>query len=213
MSEPLHAEFAALSARHFAEPLLGRYAVQLVDHPTWEASFKAVESEVFPGDPQLDLNRAWTEAQRQRMDALNALMGQPLQLNTILVDLERDGAPMGWAYGQQDSRATWYMAISAIHPAWRGQGIYPAYLARLLPLIGEAGFREVHSRHNVDNNPVLIPKLRAGFIIGAFEITPNYGLMVHLRYNYSEAMRSVYRWRVDGRVGADELRKRGILQS
>lgn len=204
--------YTDLANRHFAEPILGRYKVQLVDRATWKASFNAVTDNVFPGDANMDIHRAWTEAQRARFDELNAIFGEPLDHNAILVDPEHGDAPVAWAYGVQDQRATFYMAITGVHPNWRGRGIYPAYLDRLLGFLREVGFREVVSRHQADNNGVLIPKLRAGFKISAFEITPNYGLLVHLRYNFSEDMRAVYAWRVDGRVGADHLRARGILK-
>lgn len=210
--DALRAWYTELALRHFEEPLLGRYHVHLVDHTTWLQSFDAVKDEVFPGDAHMDLTRAWTEAQRARFDELNAVFGAPLDHNAIIVDPEEGGAPMGWAYGVQDLRATFYMAITGIHPHWRGRGVYGAYLDRLLSFAGQVGFREVVSRHQADNNGVLVPKLRAGFQIAAFEITPNYGLLVHLRYNFSPEMRKVYAWRVDGRVGADELRARGILR-
>lgn len=201
-----------LALQHFSEPILGRYQVHLVDHATWLSSFEAVKDEVFPGDAHMDLSRAWTDAQLKRFEELNAVFGAPLDHNAILVDPEEGDAPMAWAYGAQDLRATFYMAITGVHPHWRGRGIYPAYLDRLLGFLGEVGFREAVSRHQADNNGVLIPKLRAGFKISAFEITPNYGLLVHLRYNFSEDMRRVYAWRIDGRVGGEALREKGILK-
>ena len=204
--------YTDLANRHFAEPILGRYRVQLVDHPTWLASFDAVKDDVFPGDAGMDISRAWTEAQRARFDELNAVFGAPLDHNAILTDPLEGDAPVAWAYGVQDQRATFYMAITGVHPGWRGRGIYPAYLDRLLGFLGEVGFREAVSRHQADNNGVLIPKLRAGFKISAFEITPNYGLLVHLRYNFSPDMRAIYAWRVDGRVGGDKLKAKGILK-
>ena len=210
--DEMRAWYVERAHRHFEEPLLGRYPVHLVDHDTWLRSFEPVEDEVFPGETHLDLTRAWSEHQRQRFDELNALFGAPLDHNAIIVDPEEGNAPMGWAYGVQDQRSTFYMAITAIHPHWRGRGVYGAYLDRVLGFCREVGFREVVSRHQADNNGVLIPKLRAGFQIAAFEITPNYGLLVHLRYNFSPEMRKVYAWRIDGRVGGDELRARGILK-
>lgn len=209
--DEVRAWFDELTRSHMSEPLLGRYRIELVDHDAWLASFDAAKGEVFPGDANMDITRAWSEAQRQRFDELNSVFGVPLQHNIVLHDLEQDDAVMGWAYGVQDQRATWYMAITAIHPDWRGKGIYSAFLRRQLECLREAGFREVLSRHHADNNRVLIAKLRAGFFITTFELTPNYGLMVHLRYNFSDDMRQIYSWRVDGRVGASALRRKGIL--
>lgn len=199
-------------ARHLEAPLLGRYRLERVSPAAWEQSFEQVKPEVFPGDAHLDLARAWGEERVHRMAALNGLLGEPLRLDLLIRDPEQGDAVVGWGWGEQDMRATWYMAVTAVHPAWRGRGIYSAYLERVLDLTGELGFREVLSRHQANNNPVLIAKLRAGFQIAAFEMAPNYGFLVHLRYNFSEAMRRVYAWRVDARVGAGALIRDGILK-
>lgn len=210
--EELRACFDQVSEAHLREPLLGRYQIRRVSRADWLAAFDSMKDSVFPGDTNLDITRAWTDAHRERFGELNALLGSPLDHNLILVDSAEGDIPVGWAYGVQAERATWYMAITAIHPDYRGRGIYGAFLQRLLPLLAEVGFREVHSRHHADNNAVLIAKLKAGFTIAAFEIAPNYGLLVHLRYTFSEGVRQIYAWRVDGRVGAEALRERGILK-
>jgi hypothetical protein len=111
--EEVRAWFGDLTRRHMSEPLLGRYRIELVDHDAWLASFDAAKGEVFPGDANMDITRAWSDAQRQRFDELNSVFGVPLQHNVVLHDLERDDAVVGWAYGVQDQRATWYMARRA----------------------------------------------------------------------------------------------------
>lgn len=210
--DELRAWFDERTAAHFAEPLLGRFQVRAVTRAAWLQSFDAVKDEIFPGDAGLDITQAWTDADRARFRVLNAIFAEPLEHNLIIVDTEDGDAEVGWAQGVQGPRATYYMAITGVHPRCRGKGLYPAYLKRLLPLLAELGFREAESRHSAHNNAVLIPKLRAGFIISAFEIAANYGLLVHLRYTFSDAMRQLYAWRVDGRVGGESLRAQGILK-
>lgn len=210
--EALRAWSEQLTDNHFAEPLKGRYRIEQVAREPWERSFDLVREEVFPGDAHLDLTAAWSAERRARFDELNALLGQPIEHNLILRDLEQGDRPVGWYHGAQDLRATYYMAITAIHPEYRGKGIYSAFLARLMSLVDQLGFREVLSRHQADNNPVMIAKLRAGFKIAAFEMAPNYGFLVHLRYNFSPGMRAVYAWRVDPRTGAEGLIRDGILK-
>lgn len=208
--DDLRASFAEASARHFHEPLLGRYRVAFVDHATWKASYKPVEAELFSGQAPIETAPAWSDAQRARFAELNACFGALLQHDALVTD-EQTGQTMAWFHGFQEPRAVWYMGISAVHPAWRGRGVYTAFLERLLGLLGEQGFREVQSRHKADNNAILVPKLRAGFIIGAFEITANHGLLLHLRYCFSETLRATYAWRVDATRGAEALRAKGIL--
>ncbi len=200
-----------ITQRHLAEPLLGRYRVARVDEETWKRSFDLVRQDIFPGDAHLDLSRAWSEDRLRRFDDLNALLGEPIAHHLILHDQEQDDAPMAWFHGAQDMWANYTMAITGVHPAWRGRKIYPAFLARMLGMLDELGFREVRSRHQANNNAVLIPKLRAGFQIAAFEVAPSYGFLVHLRYTFSEAMRAVYAWRMDARVGSAALIRERIL--
>lgn len=208
--DDLRASFAEASARHFREPLLGRYRVAFVDHATWKASYDPVEAELFVGHTPLESARIWTEEERARFTELNAIFGTPLQQNALVTDGETSET-IAWFHGFQEGRAIWYMGISAVHPAWRGRGVYTAFLERLLGLLREQGFREVSSRHKADNNAILVPKLRAGFTIGAFEITVNHGLLVHLRYCFSETLRAAYAWRVDPMRGVEDLRAKGIL--
>jgi hypothetical protein len=42
------------------------------------------------------------------------------------------------------------------------------------------GYQLVTSKHYASNNSVLIPKLKAGFIITGMALDDKYGLMVHL---------------------------------
>jgi hypothetical protein len=51
------------------------------------------------------------------------------------------------------------------------------------------GFKEITSKHHAGNNAVLIPKLKAGFVIQGFEINPRFGIMVNLvRYTNSSIL-------------------------
>ena len=90
------------------------------------------------------------------------------------------------------------MSVTALAPAWRRRGVYGAFLGALLDACETAGFLEVVSRHHADNNAVLVPKLRAGFVIGGFEMSARHGLLVTLTYRFSQRARALYSRRVTG---------------
>ena len=96
-----------------------------------------------------------------------------------------------------------------IHPAWRGRGLYRALLPRVVAAARDAGFREVVSRHRADNNPILVPKLRAGFVISGFDVSPRWGLLVHLRRYLVEELALMHAYRVDG-AEREALVARGV---
>ena len=67
-------------------------------------------------------------------------------------------------------------------------------------------------QHVADNNAVLVPKLKAGFVVSGFEITPNLGLLLQLRYVFAPLLREVHAYRVGSLAdGGEVLRARGAL--
>ena len=95
------------------------------------------------------------------------------------------------------------MSNTGIFEEYRGKGIYSALLPKLLELFREKGFQKVSSRHNVANNAVLVPKLKAGFVITGFEIDERFGLLVVLSYIYGDKRLKAYKFRT-GQIRPDE---------
>jgi GNAT superfamily N-acetyltransferase len=87
---------------------------------------------------------------------------------------------VGWTCGWQDGDTSFYMAMSAIVPAHRRQGLYTALVRRVVAMARAEGFTEVWSRHRVDNNPVIIAKLKLGFTIRGLDMSPTFGPTVRL---------------------------------
>lgn len=88
----------------------------------------------------------------------------------------------GWCSGDQHSAEAFYMRNSAILPEHRRKGLYTALLTETLRVLTEKGFQKIYSRHNATNNPVIIPKLKAGFVISTLEVSDMFGTLVHLTY-------------------------------
>jgi GNAT superfamily N-acetyltransferase len=89
---------------------------------------------------------------------------------------------VGWAWGFQESATTFYMCNSAVLATHRRKGLYTALMLETLKRVEPMGFMRVYSRHIIVNNDIIIAKLKCGFKITNFELSEQFGTMVHLSY-------------------------------
>jgi hypothetical protein len=85
---------------------------------------------------------------------------------------------------------------TGILPQHQGQGIYSALLPRILDMLQHEGFQIVYSRHVATHNQVLVPKLKAGFVMTGIEVSDVFGVLVHLSYFFNPLRRKVLEVRV-----------------
>ncbi len=109
--------------------------------------------------------------------------------------LEWEGSPVGWTALRQTDKDTVYMENTGIFPEYRRRGIYSDYLGFILPYLQREGFQIIFSRHVATYNAVIIPKLKAGFVIASLEISAQFGALVHLRYHCVPDQRRVFQFR------------------
>jgi GNAT superfamily N-acetyltransferase len=211
MSDSLAVRFDQLTDQVFAQPLCGRYRVRRVtDDAEWQALFTRIRDAAFPQDKRVDWSKVYDDEQRARIDALGQSLGAaPLRHRLAITDGDEI---VGCYCGEQDGSARYYMMYTTVLPSHQGRGIYKDMLARLVAIARDTGFVQIWSRHHADNNQVLVPKLKAGFVIAAFEVAPNYGLLVHLRRYLNDALESMYHYRVDAASHAAAIRTVGILK-
>lgn len=114
---------------------------------------------------------------------------------------------VGWCIGNQEPAGTFYMRNSAILPEHRKKGLYTALMKIVLQRLTEKGYQRIYSRHNATNNAVIIPKLKAGFIISNFEISDAFGVLVHLSYFTNPLRRKMMEYRVGEVKPDDEIKK------
>jgi ribosomal protein S18 acetylase RimI-like enzyme len=84
------------------------------------------------------------------------------------------------------------MVNSGVLPEFRGRGIYSDLVKAAISHADAHGLFKIISRHVPSNNAVIIPKLRLGFIVSAFEYSEVYGPLVHLTYLIGEKRRELY---------------------
>lgn len=72
---------------------------------------------------------------------------------------------VGWQFSHQTDERTVSMADTGILPQHQGRGLYTRLLPQVLHTFRAAGYTLVTSHHRATNNRVIIPKLRAGFLL------------------------------------------------
>jgi GNAT superfamily N-acetyltransferase len=204
-AESARARFDTATAAHLTAPLADGITVR---HAAAREVIAASEA-LWAKDarPPARLDALFSAEQNAQLADLGAVQGEPLSHHLLI---ERGGETVGAYWGQQHPFGRYYMVNTILRPDLQGRGIYRALLPRLIAAATDAGFAEVYSRHRVDNNAILVPKLKAGFVIAAFEITPRYGLLVHLRRYLVEGLDQTFRNRIDG-AHAAELRAKNVL--
>lgn len=144
------------------------------------------------------------ESEKESIKTLGKLMGTPYSLRLCIFHGDKF---VGWHTGNQESADTYYMRNSAVLPEHRGRGLYSALLAEVMSRLSEKGFQRIYSRHTATNNAVLIPKLKAGFVITGLELSDNFGTLVHLTYMTNALRRKMLDFRCGEIRPDEELRK------
>ncbi len=204
-ADDARARFAAATQTHLTLPLGDGVTIR---HVTL-AEVMEVGDRLWAGDPRPHgrVDVFWSDEHKARAADLAAVMGEPMQHRLVF---EHRGEAVGSYWGSQETIGRYYMVNTVFAPAFQGRGLYRALLPRVVAAVADAGFAELYSRHRADNNAILVPKLKAGFVIAAFEITPKFGLLVHLRRYLVDGVDRLHGHRVDGAFGV-ELRARGAL--
>lgn len=145
-----------------------------------------------------------SENERESLKALGKHMGDPLRIRLGVFKGEEFA---GWSIGDQKSSEIYYMRNSAVLPEHRRQGLYTELLKTSIELLTEKGFQKIYSRHSSTNNAVIIPKLKAGFIITSLELDDMFGSLVHLSYFTNPLRRKMMDFRTGNLRPDEEIKK------
>lgn len=150
--------------------------------PLFDKHRKFVFEDVHSYDPLSLLN----EAEQRRIKSSTPAAIAPYKLH--LGAFDGDNNFIGWSWGFQETVTNFYMVNSAVLPDHRRQGLYSALIGKCIEIVSKKGFQLIYSRHCATNNAVIIPKLKAGFIISKMELDDKYGVLVHLHF-YTDPLR------------------------
>jgi len=149
--------------------------------------------EIFQSsDTSLDFQFVFSEQELMHLKNLSKNLSQLIRFNICIF---KNDEFCGWFTGDQYNHETFYMRNSAILPAHRRKGLYTALMNEVLNRVEKMGFQIVLSRHTTTNNSIIIPKLKAGFLITALEVSDRFGTLVHLSYFFNEKRRLVMKFR------------------
>lgn len=165
--------------------LTGQYSIALVEKFPEELYMDMFNKHMLNGHPILSWRSTLSEEQTNKQNQLKALIKNRFELRLALL---HEGALIGWTYGWQDSvhDGDFYMASSLVLPEHRGKGLYSAMTNKVLEICLKEGFSAVRSRHVCTNNPVLIAKLKLGFMINGFEQDETMGTLVRMIYHHND---------------------------
>ncbi|MEZ0393373.1 MAG: hypothetical protein ACAH59_14230, partial [Pseudobdellovibrionaceae bacterium] len=88
----------------------------------------------------------------------------------------------------------------------RRKGLYTALMHEVLKRVQNLGFQIVLSRHTTTNNSIIIPKLKAGFVISAIEVSERFGTLVHLSYFFNQTRKKIMEFRAGDRKPDEQMK-------
>lgn len=169
----------------------------------WTNVEKKME-DVFSNDLIFRVREIYSDSEREKLKELSQNFQHPYVYHMVV----RNGADVvGWTWGYQDSRDSFYMVNSAILPGHRGRGLYSRLLQVTLQKLVDKGFQRIWSRHNNTNNEIIIPKLKHGFQITGTELSDIFGSLIHLTYFTNANRKKVLSFR-SGHLRPDEELKK-----
>jgi len=178
--------------------LLQNYYARVVDSTIMFDILKKHRAAAFPNT--VDFNRAAVlgKAEKKRWEEKIRSAKPPFRLSYLI---EQNDNLVGWCTAIQRDIDVWYMHNTAIFEAHRKKGLYTAVLQLMLNYAKLEGYQKVESIHIATNNAIIIPKLKAGFVITGMHISEKYGTMVELSYYTNPQVKAV----VDFRSGQCRL--------
>jgi ribosomal protein S18 acetylase RimI-like enzyme len=185
-------------------PLVGEYTIREMNKAELMPFFSAHRADIFENTLDFDVHAALSEGEKSALKTLAQNSGTPY---TLHLGIFLKGELVGWSYGWQESAEKYYMCNTGILKEHRRKGIYTALLPEVLKILKAQGFQVAYSRHAATNNDVIIPKLRAGFVISGMEISDKFGTLVHLSYFFNDVRRRAMDFRSGQAAPDEELKK------
>ncbi len=181
------------------------YVIKELTEKEFMPLFERHSKTVFEDFHNYTVRDVLSEAETQRMETLKLRMGNLYSLHLGVFD--REDKFVGWCWGTQENRSAFYMVNSGVLNEHRRKGLYGALVNECVQIVAKQGFQLIYSRHCATNNAVIIPKLKAGFVISKMEMDDRFGVLIHLHYYTSAIRRKIMDYR-SGLLAPDEEIKR-----
>lgn len=169
------------------------YRLERVDMDHYWKVHEEHMREHFPPEVSFDTSKLRSPEQIAGQERLAAARGDDPLRDFHLV--WKDGELAAQFSGEQKSPTTYRMWHSNVHPDFRRRGLYRMLVRATIEYTRELGFDTICSEHAPGNTAILIAKLKAGFRISGFDVTPDYGTSVLLTYFHSADLLAAYEFR------------------
>jgi RimJ/RimL family protein N-acetyltransferase len=90
--------------------------------------------------------------------------------------------PVGWFYSYREDAATTFIDTIGFLPAYRGRGLYSAFLPKYLTYVAALGYERVTTTHHPNNRAIMIAELKVGFDIVGLELHESHGPLIKMAY-------------------------------
>lgn len=104
----------------------------------------------------------------------------PSQAQQVRIGAFAGETLVGWSHGHLPQAGVLYVSNSAVDEPYRRQGVYTRLVAAMEDAARAMGCSRIESHHRAANVPVLIAKLKAGYVVVGTEFTAEMGLLVKL---------------------------------
>lgn len=172
--------------------IVNSLTLRLVDAETFWDATSAARREIFSGQLSVPNAQLYSEDEFRRADDN---MARHSQLENIYALLMSGDRCIGWHFGFQDGPFSYYMCNSAIIPEFRRRGCYSWLAQQVMNEVHARGYLKITSRHHPTNTPVLIAKLKLGFIISGLQVSANFGTLVELEWNGNDRVANLMKFR------------------
>jgi RimJ/RimL family protein N-acetyltransferase len=162
-----------------------------MDQDAAQESIGAINHLIFPADfkQTVGLFEA-PETRRERLEHLQKL--HAYSQSEWIVFYNAKDEPIGWFYGYMEDRETFFIDTIGLVPAFRGQGIYSAFLRQLISYLRAVGYERLTTSHHPNNRAALIADLKAGFDIVGLELHESHGPLLKTAYHLHADRRQAF---------------------
>ena len=181
----------------------GDYGFRRIEWSDLAPFYEENRAKIFAGGLTFFPDAVMADVEREALNQLSKASQNNFRLN---VGIYHGDDLVGWSFGWQQDAFRYYMTNTGILPEHQDKGVYSALLPRILETLTAVGFQIICSRHVATNNQVIVPKLKAGFVITGMELTDMFGLLVHLTWYTNPKRRKVLEFRSGALKPDDEMK-------
>jgi len=163
-----------------------------IDNETFDAFFSVNRSKVF--DNSITYNIVKTLSIDEKKTS-NRLLKE-FKTERINYFFTENQEIIGWSWGYYKDIDEFYMVNTGIFKAYQNQGIYSKFLKYFIENLRKENIQKITSTHHATNNQVIVPKLKAGFLITGLELNTRFGMMINLTYFFNKTQQKLINHRV-----------------